>query len=180
MAGPNQPQYKLEYGDKVSTVMIYTINLLIWGDVITKEAIRVSIWLRTPSAPKYIFLHNLQVLTFGAGGMGKPQAFRELYLPTPQVAAFHLKPPASDPPDYDSSEANRKMEPATALLNSFRFDGFMRMSTQTTIDRYLDVAKDRYTGMYDVEISQPSIPSMGVIRVPFVLFQNDLVIFSAR
>ena len=167
-------------GEKLTPVMVYTLNTLIWGDLYTKEAIRVSVWLRTAMAPQYIGLHNAQVITLGGSGSIKPFGYDELYIPTLQVIAFHIKPPDREPLDYDENEPNRKMEPITALVGSFRFDGTVRMSNQTHLGRYLDVTSENYTMIYDVAISQPAIPAMGVIRVPMALAKRDVVAFARR
>ena len=172
--------YTIEPGDKVTSVMIYTLNLLILGEVVTREAIRVSTWLRSTASPKYIYVHDVQVLTFGGGSAPKPQAFKAILLPTRLVAGFHIKPPAQDPLDYEATEANRKMEPTTALVGTFRFEGTIRMSIQTSLDKYLDVAKEAYTGMYDIEIKNPTLPGMGVIRVPYAMLHNEQVLYSPR
>ena len=169
----------IQNDEKITSVMIYTDNSLVWGHVITKEVIRVSTWLRTPSLPQYIYLHEAQILTFN-GGKPKPQPFKELHLPSKSILAFHIKPPQCDPPDYDDSEAMRKMEPTTALIGQFRFNGMLRMSLHTNLERYLDVAKEPFTSMYELSIANLYYPSMGVIRAPMALIRNELVTFSPR
>ena len=167
-------------GEKVTPVMVYTANTLIWGDLYTKEAIKVSVWLRTAMAPQYISLHQAQVITLGGAGSAKPFSYGELHIPTLQVIAFHIKPPDREPVDYDPNEPNRKMEAITALVGSFRFDGTLRMSNQTNLERYLDVTSESYTMIYEVAISQPAIPAMGVLRVPMALAKRDVVAFARR
>jgi hypothetical protein len=54
------------------------------------------------------------------------------------------------------------------------------MSVQTNLERYLDVSKEAFTPIYEVEISNPATPALGVIRVPYVLLRRDLVLFSPR
>ena len=167
-------------GEKITPAMIYTQNTLIWGDLYTKEAIKVSVWLRTTMAPQYLTIRRAQVVTLGGAGPIKPVGYDELHIPTPQVIAYHIKPPDRDPLDYDVNEPNRKMEPITALVGSFRFDGTVRMSNQTNLERYLDVTSENYTMIYEVAISQPAIPAMGVIRVPMALAKRDVVAFARR
>lgn len=175
-----QQIYQLQEGEKATEVMVYTDTLLIWGQVITKVAIRVSTWLRTPAIPQFMCIYEAHVLRFGSGGISKPQNYQELYLPSSQIIAFHIKPPERDPLDYDPNEPMRKMEPATALVGWFHFDGALRMSTQTNIARFLDVTKEPFITMYDIEITQPSSPSGGVMRVPYALVRGENVIFSPR
>jgi hypothetical protein len=172
--------YQIEEGDKITSVMIYTQNLLVIGDAVTKEAVRVSTWLRSAAAPKYIYLRDVQVLTFSGTAAPKPQSFRAILLPARLAIAFHIKPPAHDPLDYDPSEANRKMEPTSAMVGPFQFNGLIRMSTQTSLDRFLDVAKENYTSMYELEITNPALPQMGVIRTPFALMNNEQTLYSPR
>ncbi len=171
--------YKLQDGDKVTVVMSYTLNSVAWGEVITKEAIRVSTWLRTPMAPQYVTLFDAKLILTG-GAQHPPQSFRELHVPTAQIIAFHLVPPAHETLDYDPQEPMRKMEATTALVGSFRFDGCIRMSTQTSLERYLDVAKETFTPLYEVDISQPTAPGIHALHVPYVLIRREMVTFSTR
>lgn len=178
-AGAEKPRrYSLQPDEKVTTVMIYTENHLVWGEVITKEAIRVSTWLRTPSLPQFFYIHDAHLLRFGFASGLKTQAYTSLHLPSSQVIAFHIRPPAMDPRDFDPNEPNRKMEPVTALIGWFRFDGFLRMSTQTNLERYLDVMKEPFTAMYDATITQPLMQTSGAMRVPYVLIRNANAQFS--
>jgi hypothetical protein len=172
--------YQVNPDEKVTSVMVYTNNLFVWGDVVTKEAIRVSTWLRTPAIPQFMFIHNAHVVMFGSGGTPKPQIFGELHLPSSQIIAFHLTPPGRDPLDYDPNEPMRKMEPISSIVGRFRFDGFLRMSVQTDLERFLDVSKETFTTMYDVQIFQPDFPTMKAIQVPIALVRSEQIAFSPR
>jgi hypothetical protein len=174
----SQP-YKLEVGDKVTPIMAYTDSALILGDVITREAMRVSTWLRTQAIPQYLVIHNASLVRFG-GGQPRPVKFNELLLPTNEVSAYHITPPGSNPLDYDPKESMRKMEPATVLVGWFRFEGFLRMSTITNLERFLDSSKEVFTSVYDVTISQSAVQGMNPIRVPFVLGRGGRALFAPR
>jgi len=171
--------YTLQPDDKVTVVMSYTLNSVAWGEVVTKQAIRVGTWLRTQYAPQYMTLFDAKLILTG-GTLHTPYSFRELHVPSSQIVAFHLVPPAVEALDYDHNEPMRKMEPTTALVGSFRLDGCIRMSTQTTLDRYLDVTKETFTPVYEVDITQPTVPGMRPLHVPYVLVRRDMVIFSTR
>jgi len=174
----SQQHNQLKEGEKVTAVMLYTEDELVWGDVITMEAIRVSTWLRTPAIPQYMTILNAHVILFTGKEAIRPRAFAELYIPTSKIIAFHIKPPQQDPLDYDPEEPMRKMEPVIALVGAFQFHGFIRMSTQTNLNRYLDVMKEPFTTIYDIEISQPNLPAMGVVRTPYALLRGECVWFS--
>ena len=175
-----QKAYKLGDDDKATPVMIYTTNSLLVGDVVTKKVIRVSTWLRTPMVPQYITLYSAQVIDLASRSTPRTSVFRELYLPAAQIIAFHMQPQLSDPLDYDPEEPMRRMEPVTALVGSFRFDGSVRMSTQTNLESYLDVIKEAFTSIYDIQISPVNVPALKPFSVPFALLRRDLVIFAVR
>jgi hypothetical protein len=175
---PNKPYTLGEY-EKAATVMVYTHNSLIRGDVVVKEAIRVSTWLRTQSAPDFLHIYGAQVVLF-AGGPPQSLSFPEYHMATPQVLVFHLAPPAKDPLDYDASEPNRKMEPLTVLVGGFRMNGSVRMATATTLGKHIELAKEVFTSIYDLEISNPALPSLGVMRVPFAMVRGAAVALAAR
>jgi hypothetical protein len=59
--------YTLEADEKATPVMVYTPKHLVWGEVVTKEVIRLSTWLRTQAAPQYICLHESQMMYVGGG-----------------------------------------------------------------------------------------------------------------
>ncbi len=172
--------YTLGEDDKATPVMIYTDNSLMVGEVVTKEIIRVSTWMRTPMVPQYIAIYSAQIIDLSSGGSPKSQSFGEIFLPSHRVVAFHMRPPESDPLDYDPDEPMRRMEPVTALIGAFRFDGFVRMSTQTDLESYLDVIKESFTSIYDIKVTCPNIPSFKPFQIPFALLRRDRVIFAPR
>lgn len=166
--------------EKLTQIMVYMPLGLYWGDVIVKEVIRVSTWLRTSSAPDIVTLHNANWLPMRPSGENKPLRFPDLHLPTSQIMAYHLMPPAKDPLDYDATEPNRKMEPVSVLVGSFRMDGLLRMASITDLSRYLTVNRELFTAIYDAEICNPIFQAVGLIRVPFVLVRQSTSIFANR
>lgn len=174
-----QPGIEVKDGEKISHIIAYTNAAMVWGAVATREAVRVSTWLRTQSAPDYMPFQRAQVLMTN-NPESRPQAFEELYVPVGLVQAYHLQPPAHDPLDYDPNEPNRKLEPVTALVGPFRFDGFVRLSTMTNLSRYLDVNTETYTSIYDVSISLPGSSKITGLQVPFLLVRRESALFSPR
>ena len=169
----------LQDDDKATAVMVYTHNMLARGEVITKEQMRVSTWLRTQSAPEFVALYQAQALIFGGPGGVQQVSYPELYIPTQEISAFHLVPPLNDPPDYDPDEPNRKMEPANLLIGTFRFNGHLRMATQSSVGKYMEIARETYISLYDVEITNPGLPSGSALKVPMVLARLSTAIMAS-
>ncbi len=173
--------YLLTPEDKTAQVMAYTTTKLFWGEVVAKKDIRVSTWLRTTAAPEILTLYRGKVLvTTTPSNPPKPYAFSEIHLPAETILAFHLLPPAHDPPDYDPTEPNRYMNPTTVLIGTFQFDGHTRLSSVTNLGKYLEVTRETFTSLYDVEIRSSVMPALGVMKIPFVLVRQMASAFCLR
>jgi hypothetical protein len=164
---------QLAEGEKTAMVMVYTNDILARGEVIAKEGVRVSIWLRTQGVPNYIHLFKAQVVSF-AGGSPKTLSFSEMFIPTVQVSAFHLAPPQQDPLDYDASELNRTMQPMEVMVGSCILKGSVRISTQTDVGTTLDEMRTARLSIYDAEIFNPHMPQFHV-RTPMLLVNSNQV-----
>lgn len=171
--------YTLASDEKATPVMVYTLTHLCWGEVVTKEMVRVSTYLRTLS-PDYVSLHEAKAVPIGGSGACQPLAFTELHIRTPQVIAFHLLPPASEPADYDPAETNRKMEPVSVLVGPFRFDAHMRMSTLTDLAKFLEITSDIYISLYDAVMTCPVMSAIRPVQAPLVLIRRDACSFAPR
>ncbi len=172
------PLYTLTEDDKVARVMAYTRSNLFWGEVVVKKIIRVSTWLRTNSAPDRLTMYNVKVLSTVVSNPPKPIELGEVNIAVTQVLAFHLSPPARDPVDYDETEPNRIMEPIALLLSTFRIDGCLRLSSRSSMSKFLEVTRENFTGIYDAKITNTIIPAMGTISVPFLLVRQEPAFFT--
>jgi hypothetical protein len=154
--------------EKSSLVMAYTQNMLVRGEVITKQAVRVSTWLRTQGVPEYLRLYKPQVLAFGSGVV-KSLSYAEIFIPVSMVIAFHLVPPAADPMDYAADETNRIMEPVTAQVGTFLFKGKLRISAKAGVSSTIELGRSPWMSIYDTDVINPSMPQMQPIHVPLIL-----------
>jgi hypothetical protein len=177
---PLTPVYTKAEDEKVSQVMFYTSFSLCWGEVITKELIRVSTWLRTNAAPDNILLWNARVLPIQNSSAVKPVFYPEIHLPINTILVYHLLPPAQDPLDYDSRDGMRRLEPVTALVGPYRFDGKLLIAQKSNLTKYIEISKETFSSLYDVEISYPMMTSMGKLKVPFLLFRFSEALLSAK
>ncbi|MBK9210812.1 MAG: hypothetical protein IPL71_22035 [Anaerolineales bacterium] len=162
--------------EKIAMVMLYTPNMLVRGEVVTKENLRVSIWLRTQGVPNYIHLIKPQVILLG-GTPPKSLSYSEIFIPTAEVIGFHLAPPEQDPMDYDTTETNRMMQPMEVMIGSFLAKARIRISMQTDVATSLDVSRVSWLSVYDADISNPYLPQFNV-RVPMLLVNPSHVSFG--
>ncbi|GAP11040.1 hypothetical protein BECAL_02222 [Bellilinea caldifistulae] len=166
--------------EKVVPLMVYLPGKLVWGDAVVKEAIRVSTWLRTNVAPEVLTLFNAKMLIPAAGAKLKPIFQPELSIFVSQIIAYHLIPPHQEPPDFDPTEPNRIMEPVTLWVDTFRMEGHLRLSALSSVKKYLDVTREAFTSIYDVEISNPLLPEMGTLKVPYLIVRQNLALYGKK
>ena len=169
--------YPLASDEKASGVMIYTQNTLVRGEAVTKQSIRVSVWLRTEGASEYIHLLKPQVINL-SGSVVRRLSYSEMYLPTAQIIGFHLTPPDHDPLDYDMSEKNRIMQPITVQAGTFVFTGAIRISTQVDLGTSISSGRAVWMSIYEVKISNPLLPQMGELEVPMLVVRPGQVSFG--
>jgi hypothetical protein len=174
------PGVELADNDKLTPVMLYTSHSMVWGQLYSKEAIRVSTWLHTDMVPSYFKIYEANVLMISGSKTPAPLKIPTLYLQTKNINAFHLMPPFAEGADYDPDEPNRKMVPTAAFVGYFRFDGFSRMAEFTTMDNYLGALKGEYTSIYDITMTCPMVPSIKGIEAPMVLLRQERVSFAAE
>ncbi|MDD2922656.1 MAG: hypothetical protein PHQ36_10265 [Anaerolineales bacterium] len=163
----------LESDERLAPVMVYTHNMLVRGELIAKESVRVSILLRTQGIPNYLHLHKAQAVMFG-GAPPKSLSFTEMFVPTASVIAFHLVPPAQDALDYDASEANRMMQPMDLVVGTFLMKGSIRISTQAELGTSLEVMRISWLSIYDAHITNPYLPQFN-LTVPMLLISPTQV-----
>ena len=171
--------YTLAPDEKMTTVILYSNDSLIRGDLVTKESTRVSIWLRMHGQVNYVHLQKPQVLMFG-GPQTKSLAYEEMYFPISQIIGFHIAPPGEEPLDYDADEPNRAMHDVNLLLGCFALKGKLRISTHTDFATTIEVAHTGWLSVYDAEIVSPFVPQMPAIQTPMLLVNPMFISFGVQ
>lgn len=161
--------------EKSTLVMVYTQNSLIRGELVTKESVRVSILLRT-TAPRFFYLQNAQMIFFGST-VPRSSNHSEIYVPIASLIGFHIAPPAQEPLDYEADEPNRAEETISAMVGSFIFKGKTRFMAQGGLAASMQMTLN-WMSMYEVEITNPSLPQMVAISVPMLLVHPGQATFA--
>jgi hypothetical protein len=72
------------------------------------------------------------------------------------------------------------MEPTTLLVGTFRFNGHLRLATQSKLSKYLEIARESFFSFYDVEITNPGLPAASALKIPIVLARLSTAILAIR
>lgn len=168
--------YTLAPDEKTTTVMVYSPNKLIRGELVTKQNVRVSLLPRM-GMPGYNHFLQTDVLFFG-GEPPKSLSYAEYFFPTERIIGFHLAPPAVEPLDYDPDEENRIMLDVNMLLGSFMVTGKIRTSTHADLVTNLEAAHMTWLSVYFAEITSPFLPQLPAIHASMVLVKPTQVSFG--
>lgn len=163
--------------EKSTTVMVYTQNQLVRGELVTKQSARVNIWLRMQGQVNYMQIRKPQVLSFG-GPLTKSVVYDELYLPIAQLHGFHLVAQGDETLDYDESEPNRAMKDVNLLLGSFGVKGRVRISTHADFATSIEMAHAGWLSIYDAEISALFVPQFPVFQAKMMLVNPRFASFG--
>ncbi len=168
--------YNLGPDERASTVVLYSRDKLIHGELVTKHDVRVSTWPRT-DMPNYAHLWHAEVLLLG-GPSPTTINHSEYFFPTARMIAFHLAPPSTEPLDYDPSVENRSMQRVDMILGAFFLRGNVRVSTRTDFATMLELSHRTWISIYDAQITNLYMPSIPEIRVPMILVSPEQVSFG--
>lgn len=160
--------YELAADEKTTTVMVYTHNKLIHGELVTRQSVRVSILPRMQALTNFLHFIKAQVWFLG-GGEPKLLDFQEYFFPVERMIGLHIAPPAAEPLDRETGLLNRGMCDLRMMLGVFIVKGKMRVSTQVATGANLELAYKSWLSVYEADISSPLLPKMPVVHVPMML-----------
>lgn len=174
----SQP-FTLSAEETTTSLMFYTNQGLVWGDLVHHEQILPGRLLTGISTPDIITLYNAQVMPTETNYIARPVKYDELIFHEQNVLAYHLTPPKEDQLDYDPTEPHRVMAPITIHVGPFLVKGQMRISDRTNVKTNLEVAKSEFLSFYNAQITHPHNQNMAPIKSNQVYIRLKNNLFSA-
>ncbi len=171
---------KMGPDDQATPIVIYTKSSMSFGSIINNQAISPTRILLGDTLPDYLALYEAQHINTFGGTLGRPAKYPELFIPTRNVLGFHLAPGQKAELNYDPNEPNRVMQPAYIWLGIFLIEAEMRISTQTDLRTFLDIAKGTYMPVYNAKIASPTNPGLKPIQVDMLLINRLSVLVAGR
>ncbi len=114
--------YQLASDEKATTVMVYSSNTLVHGDLVTRQTVKVSILPRMQALANYLHFLKAQIWFFG-GGEPRLLNYSEYFFPVDRMVGLHIAPPAFDPPDFTAGLVNRAMSDIGMIMGMFVVKG---------------------------------------------------------
>ena len=168
--------YSLGAGEKVSQVMIGTPNLLVWGDLLTKERVSIAGFMNT-LAEAYVPLHDANILFLTPAEKTAPVTRPVVYVKLEEILLL-FEVGASQPPPEETKV--RRLEPLEALIGSYQIEGSLFKSPIATLQNMLLVAKDAYLPLYKATIRHVAKPWLGTFSADLVQIRRDRLIVAVR
>lgn len=156
--------YELKADEKATQVMIGTHDLLLWGDLLTKEQARLGAFLST-LAEDFVPLYDAKMLFLSPAQQLPPVRKAVAYVKLEEILFFYVM--SEDLPLPEESEV-RRFEPVEAIVGSFQIEGQILKSPIATLQNLLLVTKDDYIPLYKATIRHAAKPWLGAFSTSMV------------
>jgi hypothetical protein len=161
--------YTLEPGQKATQVMIGTPDMLLWGDLITREQVRISAFLNT-LAEEFVPLSDANVLFLAPVQQVAPIQKPRVHIRLEEILFFHAVSESEALPEQSET---RRLEPIEVFVASYRIEGLILKSPIADLHTMLLVAKEAYTPVYKAKIRHVAKPWLGVFATDLAQVRLD-------
>jgi hypothetical protein len=160
----SEKPYELAPDQKATQVMIGTHDMLLWGDLITKQQTRMGAFLST-LAEDFVPLHDVRILHLAPTQQIAPLQRASAYVKLEEILLFYLM--SEEVPLPEETEV-RRFEPVEAIVGPFQIEGLLLKSPISTVLNLLLVLKDDYIPLYQATIRHVAKPWLGVFSTTMV------------
>lgn len=172
----SQKSYTLASDEKATQVMIGTADMLLWGDLVTKEHARLVAFLAT-LAEDFVPLRDAKILFLAPTQQIAPVERPTVYLKLEEILLFYVM---SDPEPLPEETEVRRFEPVEAIVGPFQIEGMILKSPIATLQNLLLVAKDAYMPIYEATIRHVAKPWLGTFSSDMVQVQRARLTMTVR
>jgi hypothetical protein len=155
--------------------MIGTSDLLIWGDLVTKEQIRVDAFLIT-LAEAFVPLYDAKVLPLAPVEQKAPLDSKVVYIKLEEILVFY---PMTDQQPLPEETEVRRFEPVEAIVGSFQIEGAVLKSPIAELQNLLLVGKESYMTLYKAKIRHLAKPWLRTFSSNAVQVRRDRLLITA-
>jgi hypothetical protein len=161
--------YTLKPDEKATQVMIGTSDMLLWGDLVTKEHVRVSTFLST-LAEDFVPLHDVKILLLAPTEQIAPLDRPQVYVKQEEILLFYT---ISDQDPLPQETEVRRFEAVEAIVGSYRVEGMILKSPIATLLNLLIVSRDAYMPIYQAQIRHVAKPWLNAFSTNLVQVRRD-------
>ena len=168
--------YTLEPGEKATQVMIGTADMLVWGDLVTKEHARMAAFLTT-LAEDFVPLRDAKILFLAPTQQVAPVDRQVVYVKLEEILFFYSM---SDPVPLPEESEVRRFEPIEVIAGSFQIEGTLLKSPISSLQNMLLVSKDAYIPVYQATVRHVAKPWLGGFASSVVQVRRERMAVAVR
>jgi hypothetical protein len=172
----NGKSYTLGPDEKATQVMVGTSDLLVWGDLVTKEQVRISAFLNT-LAEEFVPLHDAKMLFLAPAQQMAPMERASLHVKLEEILLFFAMHD-TEPPQEETE--TRRYAPVEVVVGSYQIEGQILKSPYATLQNMLVVAKSPYQPLYQATVRHVAKPWLGTFTSSLVQVRLDRMTMSQR
>jgi hypothetical protein len=168
--------YTLEAGEKVSQVIAGTADTLMWGDLVTREQISVTVFFNT-LAEDFVPLQDVKILFLAPAQQVPPVERKTAHAKLEEILlCFEMGGGEALPEESPV----RRYEPVEAIVGSYQIEGSILKSPLANLATMLLVSKDAYLPLYRASVRHVAKPWLGTMSASMVLVRRDCLIMAVR
>ena len=156
--------YTLAPDEKATQVMIGTTDTLMWGDLVTKQAVRMSAYLNT-LAEDYVPLRDAKILFLAPKEQMSPVERSLVHVRQEEILLFFVM---HDEEPLPEETQTRRYEPVEAIVSSFQIEGTILKAPISNLQNMLLVSKATYLPIYSATVRHVAKSWLGTFSSNFV------------
>ena len=156
--------YTLAPDEKATQVMIGTPDTLMWGDLVTKQAVRMSAYLNT-LAEDYVPLRDAKILFLAPEEQAAPVERSSVHIRQEEILFFFAM---HDEEPLPEETQTRRYEPVEAIVGSFQIEGTILKAPISNLQNMLLVSKAIYLPIYSATVRHVAKSWLGTFSSSFV------------
>jgi hypothetical protein len=156
--------------------MVGTRDLLIWGDLVTKEQVRASAFLNT-LAEDFVPLNDVKILFLAPAQQTAPLERASLHIKLEEILFFYAMHDTEPLPEETDT---RRFTPVDVIVGSYQVEGQVLKSPFATIQNMLLVAKSAYVPLYQATVRHVAKPWLGTLGSSLVQIRMDRMAMAQR
>ena len=166
--------YTLAQDEKAVQVMIGTADALVWGDLVTKEQVRMSAYLNT-LAEEYITLFDAKLLFLAPQEQMPPIERSSIHIRQKEILVFFVM---HDKEPLPEETQTRHYEPIEGIVGSYQVEGNLLKPPISSLQNTLLVSKATYMPVYNATVRHVAKPWLGSFSSSLIHIRCERMILN--
>jgi hypothetical protein len=170
----SEKRYDLQDDEQDTPVVVCTPRCMIWGDLVTKKAVRVTNFLNV-LAEDFVPIWDAKLLYLNGERTTEPLRRLVAYVKLQEILVFFSTQELEALPEETDL---RRYEPVSLVVGDFQIDAEMLKSPMSEMSALLIVTKDPFMPFYRASVSCLSQPWLGTFQTSIVRVQRQRMLLT--